>query len=108
MLVCLCVFLWLSICLCGNNKSYTLPFCAIFGSEHAIQRAQRRGDIQEIMPSERWIRGSPGSGSSSVSELRIRLEDGSVLLHTFPACKLRGSSFQIHDENHPEGVIGLV
>lgn len=57
------------------------------GSGHAIERARRRGD--ETSPSERWIRGSPGSESSSVSELRIRLEDGSVLRHTFPACKLR-------------------
>lgn len=73
-------------------------FCLLCnGSGHAIERGRRRGEVQETLPSEMWIRGSPGSGSSSVSELRIRLEDGSVLRHTFPACKLKGSSFQMHD-----------
>lgn len=57
----------------------------LFASGHAVDRFRRRGEVQESSPSERWIRGSPGSGSSSVSELRIRLEDGSVLRHTFPA-----------------------
>lgn len=57
------------------------------GSGHAIDRTRRRGE--EASPSERRIRGSPSSASSPVSELRIRLEDGSVFRHTFPACKWR-------------------
>ncbi|XP_024398060.1 uncharacterized protein [Physcomitrium patens] len=58
---------------------------SIFASGNAIDRVVRRGEVQETSPLARWHGGSPGNGSPSISELRIWLEDGSVLRHTFPA-----------------------
>uniref|UniRef100_A0A7I4CQW9 RING-type E3 ubiquitin transferase n=1 Tax=Physcomitrium patens TaxID=3218 RepID=A0A7I4CQW9_PHYPA len=68
-----------------SNSSAGENGSSFSASGHTIDCAGRRGEVQETSPSERLHIGSPGSGSSAVSELKIRLEDGSVLQHTFPA-----------------------
>ena len=60
----------------------------ICGSGHGMDVADNKmEDIQETRPTEEDTEGSSSSGGHSMSELRIRLEDGNVVTHTFPACK---------------------
>lgn len=60
----------------------------ICGSGHGMDIADNKmEDIQETRPAEEDTEGSSSSGGHLMSELRIRLEDGNVVTHTFPACK---------------------
>lgn len=60
----------------------------VCGRGHGMDMTDNKMEnIQETRPTEEDTEGSSSSGGQLMSELRIRLEDGNVVTHTFPACK---------------------